>query len=178
MKNKKKHLAIFLDRDGVVSRDVNYLSSAEQMELIPGAAEAIKLINQSDFLAIVVTNQSAIARKLCDLKDLQKIHEKLEALLRDEGAYLDSIYFCPHLPENECPEGNADFLIKCVCRKPKPGMILKAASEWDVDLQNSYLIGDKISDIQAGNAANLKQSILIETNTANALLATVRQILK
>jgi D,D-heptose 1,7-bisphosphate phosphatase len=180
MKLNSKNIrhAIFLDRDGVINKEINLLFSPEKMELIPGVAEAIRKINKSGYLAIVVTNQPVIARNLCDLEELQHIHNKMETLLGQENAYLDAIYFCPHHPDKGYPEERTEYKIDCNCRKPKPGMILQAAQDWNIDLKNSYMIGDKSSDVDAGEAAHLKQSILIPTNTNNALLNAVTAILK
>ena len=178
LNSRNKRPAIFLDRDGVINKEVNLLSSAEQMELIPSVAKAIKMINQSDYLAVVITNQPVIARNLCDFNDLTDIHNKMETLLGNEGAYLDAIYFCPHHPDKGYPEERAEYKIECECRKPKPGMILKAAKDWNIDLHNSYMIGDKITDVKTGEAANLKQSIKIITNKENELLSIISNILK
>lgn len=169
--------AIFLDRDGVINKEVNLLNREEQMELIPGAAEAIRLINKSDYLAIVVTNQPVIARNLCSFEELDRIHMRMETLLGQEHAYINALYFCPHHPDSGYPEERREFKIKCDCRKPAPGMLLKAAEEWNIDMGNSYMIGDSDRDLQAGVNAGVKKSVLIETNKENALLDAVKQIL-
>lgn len=169
--------AIFLDRDGVINREVNLLNREEQMELIPGASGAIRLINKSDYLAIVVTNQPVIARNLCSFDELDRIHMRMEMLLGQENAYVNAIYFCPHHPDSGYPEERKEYKIKCDCRKPAPGMLLQAAEEWNIDLANSYMIGDSERDIQAGINAGVKQSIMIETNKENALLDIIKQIL-
>lgn len=172
-----KRPAIFLDRDGVINKEVNLLNREEQMELIPGSAEAIRFINKSDYLAIVVTNQPVIARNLCSFEELDRIHMRMETLLGQEHAYINALYFCPHHPDSGFPEERREFKIKCDCRKPAPGMILRAAEEWNIDLANSYMIGDSDRDIQAGNNAGVKRAILIKTNTDNALLDAVKQLL-
>lgn len=169
--------AIFLDRDGVVNKEVNLLNREEQMELIPGAAEAIRLINKSDFLAIVVTNQPVIARNLCTFEELDRIHMRMETLLGQEHAYINALYFCPHHPDSGYPEERKEYKMVCECRKPAPGMLIKAAEEWNIDLANSYMIGDSERDILAGTNAGVKQSILIETNKDNALLDAIRQLI-
>lgn len=168
--------AIFLDRDGVINKEVNLLNREEQMELIPGASEAIRLINKSDYLAIVVTNQPVIARNLCDFEELDRIHMRMETLLGLDHAYINALYFCPHHPDGGFPEERKEFKIKCDCRKPAPGMLLRAAEEWNIDLSNSYMIGDSDRDIKAGDRAGVKHSVLIDTNTNNALLDAVKQI--
>lgn len=169
--------AIFLDRDGVINKEVNLLNREEQMELIPGAAEAIRLINKSDYLAVVVTNQPVIARNLCSFEELDRIHMRMETLLGQDHAYINALYFCPHHPDSGYPEERKEFKIKCDCRKPAPGMLLKAAEEWNIDMGNSYMIGDSERDLQAGVNAGVKQSVLIETNKENALLDAVKLIL-
>lgn len=172
LKNKQK--AIFLDRDGTINKYVGFLRKAEEMEPLPGSAEAIKLINASGYLAIVVTNQPVIARGEVTWEGLEEIHNKMETLLGQQGAYLDAIYFCPHHPhkgyEGEIPELKFD----CDCRKPKPGMLLKAAEDLNIDLTRSFMIGDSDSDIEAGNAAGCT-SIKIEEG---GLLEAVEGILK
>lgn len=170
--------AIFLDRDGVINKEVNLLNKPEQLELIDGAAEAIGLINKSGFLAIVVTNQPVIARNLCSLEELDTIHATLETLLGREGAYLNAIYYCPHHPDKGYPEERPEYKIVCNCRKPKPGMLLRAAEEWNIDLSESFMVGDSDRDVQSGLAAGVKESIRIGTNEPFALLKTVKTLLK
>lgn len=161
--------AIFLDRDGVINCEVDLLHRVEQMQLIPGAAEAIRRINQMGYLAIVVTNQPVIARNLCSFEELEQIHMQMETLLGHEHAYVNAIYYCPHHPDAGYPEERKEYKIKCNCRKPAPGMLLQAAKDWNIDLENSYMIGDSQRDVEAGNNAGVKQSILIPTNQAGAL---------
>lgn len=168
--------AIFLDRDGVINKEVNLLNKEEQMELIPGAAEALRLINKSDYLAIVVTNQPVIARNLCTLEELDRIHMRMETLLGQEHAYINALYFCPHHPDSGYPEERKEYKMKCNCRKPAPGLLLQAAKDWNIDLANSYMIGDSDRDIQAGINAGVKKSICIETNKANALLEAIKKL--
>ncbi len=170
--------AVFLDRDGTINREVNLLNKPEQMELLPGAAEAIRLINASGMLAIVVTNQPVIARNLCDFSDLERIHAALETLLGEQGAYVNAIYFCPHHPDKGYPEERKEYKIDCACRKPKPGMLLQAAKDWNIDLAHSYMIGDGERDYQAGVNAGVKESIRIAQNEPNALLNAVKKIVQ
>ena len=148
-----KQRAIFLDRDGTINKHVGFLRNIDDFELLPGAAEAIRKINASGYLAIVVTNQPVIARGEVTEDQLREIHNKMETLLGQEGAYVDAIYYCPHHPdkgfEGEIPE----LKIDCDCRKPKPGMILQAAKDFNIDLENSWMIGDGENDIRAGTAA-------------------------
>ncbi len=156
----KKQKAIFLDRDGTINQYVGFLRNIDDFELIDGVAEAIKAINSSGYLAIVVTNQPVIARGEVTWENLQEIHNKMETLLGLEGAYLDGIYFCPHHPhrgyEGEVPE----LKIECDCRKPKPGMLLKAASDFNIDLSQSWMIGDGENDVKAGIAAGCRTALL------------------
>lgn len=151
LSNKQK--AIFLDRDGTINRYVGFLRDIEDFELIPGVIDAIKKINASGYLAIVVTNQPVIARGEVTYDELQMIHNKMETLLGAEGAYLDGIYYCPHHPhkgyEGEIPELKFD----CECRKPKAGMLIKAASDFNIDLSQSWIIGDGENDVLAGKNA-------------------------
>ena len=177
LNKQNKRPAIFLDRDGVLCNEVDLLCKKEDVSLIPGVAEAVKKINQSEYLAVVVTNQPVIARNLCDFDELRDIHNRLETLLGEQNAYLDAIYFCPHHPDKGYPEERVEFKIDCDCRKPKPGMILKAAKDYNIDLANSYMIGDRKSDVLAGENAGVKESFLIEMNKENALLDLINKIL-
>lgn len=149
--NKQK--AIFLDRDGTINKYVGFLREIEQFELLPNTSEAIKKINNSGYLAIVVTNQPVVARGEVTFEQLDQIHNKMETLLGKDGAYLDGIYFCPHHPhkgfEGEIPE----LKVECECRKPKPGMLLQAAKDFNIDLSKSWMIGDSDNDILAGENA-------------------------
>ena len=181
LKNKQK--AIFLDRDGTINKYVGFLHNIDDFVLLPGVAEAIHKINLSGYLAIVVTNQPVIARGQVTYSALQQIHNKMETLLGLQGAYVDKIYFCPHHPHKgyigEIPELKYD----CSCRKPKPGMLLKAAEEYNIDLNQSWMIGDSESDIIAGKTANCK-TVLIGTGdygqekTSMSLLDAVKYILQ
>ena len=158
LKNKQK--AIFLDRDGTINKYVGFLRDINDFELLPGVTEAIRKINASGYLAIVVTNQPVIARGEVTFDQLQEIHNKMETLLGQEGAYLDAIYFCPHHPdkgfEGEVPE----LKINCDCRKPKPGMLLKAAEDFNIDLSQSWMVGDGRNDIEAGQNAGCHTALI------------------
>lgn len=179
---KRKQKAIFLDRDGTINKYVGFLRDIDEFELLLGVAEAIGKINRSGYLAIVVTNQPVIARGEVGWEELQEIHNKMETLLGLEGVYLDGIYFCPHHPhkgyEGEIPELKFD----CDCRKPKPGMLLKAAEDFNIDLSQSWMIGDGENDIKAGEVAGCKTALIGEGNfnqsiTGNSLLEIVEHIL-
>jgi len=169
--------AIFLDRDGVISKEVNLLFKSEQLELIEGVPEAIRYINSKGYLAIIVTNQPVIARNLCSIDELNFIHKKLETILGDRHAYVDAIYYCPHHPDKGYPEERKEYKIQCDCRKPKPGMILRAAKDWNVNLSLSYMIGDRESDELAGKSAGVKASFLVEQNKPFALLNLLETII-
>lgn len=157
----KKQKAIFLDRDGTINKYVGFLRKIGDFELLPEAAKAIKKINKSEYLAILVTNQPVIARGEVSIMQLNEIHNKMETLLGNEGAYLDDIYYCPHHPhkgyEGEIPE----LKIDCECRKPKAGMLLQAAREYNIDLSSSWMIGDSESDILAGRNAGCRTTIVM-----------------
>ena len=145
-----KQKAMFLDRDGTINKYVGFLRNIDEFELLPGVAEAIRKVNNSGYLAIVVTNQPVIARGEVTVPELHLIHNKMETLLGAEGAYLDDIYYCPHHPhkgyEGEIPE----LKIDCDCRKPKPGMLLKASEDFNIDREKSWMIGDGENDVKAG----------------------------
>jgi D,D-heptose 1,7-bisphosphate phosphatase len=175
LRNPQK--AIFLDRDGTINKFVGFLTKPEEFELISGVAEAIGRINRSGYLAIVVSNQPVIARGDCTFKELQTIHDKMETELGKEGAFIDAIYFCPHHPDKGFEGERLEYKIDCNCRKPKPGMLLQAAKDWNINLSESYMIGDSDRDYQAGINAGVKRSIRIETNESNALLRCIKQIL-
>lgn len=158
LKNKQK--AVFLDRDGTINKYVGFLRDINEFELIHGVAEAIKAINESGYLAIVVTNQPVIARGEVTYDQLQEIHNKMETLLGMQGGYLDAIYYCPHHPHKGY-EGEIEALkISCECRKPKPGMLLKAAKDYNIDLSRSWMVGDGKNDIKAGKAAGCKTALI------------------
>lgn len=169
----QKQKAIFLDRDGTINKYVGFLTKSQDFELLPGAAEAIKTINHSGYLAIVVSNQPVIARGDCTFEELQTIHDKMETLLGKEGSFVDAIYYCPHHPDKGFEGERPAYKIDCGCRKPKAGLLLQAAKEWNIDLSQSYMIGDSDRDLQAGDAAGCKRSILIARNYSNSLLNVV-----
>ena len=174
---KYKRPAVFLDRDGILSKEINLLHKPEQLELIEGAGEALKYINEKGFLAIVVTNQPVIARNLCTLDELNFIHAKLETLLGEKQAYLNAIYFCPHHPRSGFPEERKEYKIVCECRKPAPGMLLMAIKDWNIDISNSIMIGDRESDVMAGENAGVKTSVMIEQNKPYALLTALKRLI-
>lgn len=159
--------AVFLDRDGVINEYVGLLHRIDDMRLIPGAADAIKRLNGSDYLAIVVTNQPAIARNMCSPEELKFIHNKMESLLGTNGAKIDALYYCPHHPDKGYPEERPEFKIDCECRKPATGMIHLATEQFNIDLSASFLVGDSSRDIECGKNAGL-HTIGVKTGEACA----------
>lgn len=151
-----KQRAIFLDRDGTINKYVGFLRNIDDFELLPRVPDAIKKINNSGYLAIVVTNQPVIARGEVTFDGLSEIHNKMETLLGTEGAYLNAIYFCPHHPDKGFEGEVTELKIDCECRKPKPGMLVKAAEDFNIDLSQSWMVGDGENDIKAGKAAGCR----------------------
>lgn len=145
------HKAVFLDRDGTINRDVPYCSRPEDFDLLPGAAEAIELLNEHGFKVVVVTNQSGIARGYFTEGMLASIHDKMQKELAKHGAHVDAIYYCPHHPDDNCE-----------CRKPKPKMILQAVRDLDIDLSQSYVIGDSEMDVELARRAGCKAGIRVD----------------
>lgn len=158
LQNKQK--AIFLDRDGTINKYVGFLRNINEFELLDGAANAIKKINASGYLAIVITNQPVIARGEVSFEELERIHNKMETLLGKKGAYLDAIYFCPHHPHKGYEGERPELKFDCDCRKPKPGMLLKAAQDFNIDLAQSWMIGDGENDIRAGQNAGCQTAFI------------------
>ncbi len=173
LRNKQK--AIFLDRDGTINKYKGFLRNIDDFELLPTVAEAIKQINRSGYLAIVVTNQPVIARGEVTFAELDEIHNKMETLLGADGAYLDGIYFCPHHPDSGFEGEVAELKLVCDCRKPKPGMLIQAVKDFNIDLAQSYMIGDGEHDRGAGEAAGCKTKII---PTDGNLLKAVNEILE
>lgn len=165
MHRRNPRPAIFLDRDGVLVREVGHLHLPEQLELLPGAAEGLKKLNAAGFITILITNQPVIARGICTVEELSLIHNKMETLLGRQGAHLDAIYYCPHHPDRGFPGEISDLKIPCRCRKPNIGMIERAQKEFNIDLGSSWLIGDTTVDIETARRAKIK-SALVETGYA------------
>ena len=161
--NKQK--AIFLDRDGTINQYVGFLTDIRTFELLPGVCEAIKKINHSDYLCIVATNQPVIARGQLSFHGLEEIHNKMETLLGNYGAYLDGIYFCPHHPDKGFDGEVKELKIECNCRKPKPGLLLKAAADFNIDLSQSFRLGDGKNDILCGKNAGCKTGLISKEKT-------------
>jgi D-glycero-D-manno-heptose 1,7-bisphosphate phosphatase len=155
--------AVFLDRDGVITKEPPYYAhKIEQLGLIPKSAEAIRLLNESGFKVIVVSNQAGVARGYYQEKNIQIYNNEMKRQLEEKGARIDAIYYCPHYLKATIKE----YRIDCDCRKPKPGMLKRAEKDLDLDLKCSFLIGDKMSDIEAGYRAGCK-TILVLTGQGN-----------
>lgn len=163
LKNRQK--AVFLDRDGTINVLRGFLNNTSDFELLPGTAEALRMLNASRYLTIVATNQPVVARGECTFDELEQIHMKMETELGKQGAYIDDLFFCPHHPhkgyEGEIPELKFD----CSCRKPKIGMLKEAARKYHIDLADSWYIGDTTTDIQTGIHASMR-TILVKTGEA------------
>lgn len=144
--------AVFLDRDGTIVRDVGYMNTPEQIQFIPGSIEAIKKLNEADYKVVVITNQAGVARGLITEDMLQTIDKTLHKWILNGGAHLDGVYYCPHHPEY----GVHPYKQECECRKPHPGLIKRAQRDMDIDLSQSYMIGDKATDVEAGKRAGTK----------------------
>lgn len=157
--------AVFLDRDGTLVPDKDCLRTADGLELLPGVADALHQLNHGGWRAVLVTNQPVVAKGWCTEAGLQNIHNKLETLLGREHAFLDRIYFCPHHPDKGFAGERVDLKIDCDCRKPKTGMIQSAARDLNIDLKQSWMIGDTTTDLQTAKNAGVK-SILVRTGSA------------
>jgi D,D-heptose 1,7-bisphosphate phosphatase len=182
----KRNRAVFMDRDGTINEEVGYLSKLNQLKIFSSTFEAIRIINESGMKAVVITNQSGVARGFFDEDFVNAVHARINEMLQEEGAFIDRFYYCPHHPT----EGSGVYKIDCGCRKPEPGMFLKAAEEMDINLASSYMIGDMPKDIQAARSAGVK-GILVQTGyegnvipagnpvyTAQDILDAVRWIMK
>lgn len=157
--------AVFLDRDGILIEDRSYLTSFKQVQLIEDAVESVHRINHTGLIPIVVSNQSAIGRGMLTREALEEIHRFIDREFRLNGARIDAFYYCPHHPEAKQQE----FRVNCDCRKPKPGMLLRAAREWNIDLSKSYMIGDSSRDVEAGKAAGCRTILIRDPSTCSHL---------
>lgn len=158
---RKRQKCVFIDRDGTINRYRGLVSSPAQLELEPSAAEAIKLLNRSGYLAIVATNQPVVARGMCSVEDVLTIHNKLKTLLGQQGAYLDDILFCPHHPDKGYPGENPDYKIRCRCRKPNTDMLEKCADKYNIELKESWMVGDTTVDLQTGVNAGAHTALVL-----------------
>lgn len=178
---RRRQKAIFLDRDGTINEYVGFLTDINDFRLAPGAGEAVKRINQSGYLAIVITNQPVIARGEVTVTQLDEIHKKMETLLGEEGAFVNAIYYCPHHPHKGYAGEVAELKIDCDCRKPKAGLLYRAAEDFNIDLARSWMIGDGETDVECGKNGGCHTAKIGENGNAdvsgNSLLECVNIIL-
>ena len=153
-----KRPAVFIDRDGTINEQMGYINHLSRFILLPGTAEALRLLNRQLYLTIIVSNQSGVARGYFPIDLVEQIHDHMRSLLEKEGAHIDGIFFCPHYPKGNVPE----YSMVCDCRKPGTGLIQKACKSFDIDMENSYLIGDRCMDMELAHRSNLK-GILVAT---------------
>ena len=139
--------AIFMDRDGTILDEVGYVNHLDRVRLLPGSAQAVRAVNEFGFQAVVITNQAGVARGYFPESLVDEVHDRLRALLIEGGGRVDGIYYCPHHPD----AGTAEYRKDCACRKPKPGMLLRASEEMGIDLGSSFVVGDTIKDVEAGH---------------------------
>tara|TARA_B100001093_G_C26757773_1_gene984224 strand:- start:725 stop:1510 length:786 start_codon:yes stop_codon:yes gene_type:complete len=165
LRKKTPKIAIFLDRDGTINKEVDHLSTDIQFELIDGVGEAISQINSAGILAVVATNQPVIARGELTESELKVIHNKMDTLLGKEGAYIDRIYYCPHHPDQGFEGEIKSLKFNCRCRKPEIGLFINAKNDLNIILEKSWIVGDRTSDIMAAHKAGMK-SVLVKTGYA------------
>lgn len=151
--------AIFLDRDGTINKEVNYLYKPEDFIFIENTVEAIKIFHKLKYKVFVITNQSGVARGYYTEDDVKKLHKYIDELLTNKDTYIDSYYYCPHYPEGTADE----YKTVCECRKPKVGMVLDAAKDFDIDLSESIIVGDKEIDVKTGKNAGIGKCVLVRT---------------
>ena len=178
---RRRQKAIFLDRDGTINEYVGFLTDINDFRLAPGAGEAVKRINQSGYLAIVITNQPVIARGEVTVAQLDEIHKRMETLLGEDGAFVNAIYYCPHHPHKGYAGEVAELKIDCDCRKPKAGLLYRAAEDFNIDLTRSWMIGDGETDVECGKNGGCHTAKIGEKGNAdvsgNSLLECVNIIL-
>lgn len=161
-----KRRAVFLDRDGTLNPDPGYISRPEDFELFPGTGEAMRRLRDAGFLLIIVTNQSGVARGIIPALSLERIHEKMRRELARSGSEPDAVYVCPHHPEYPPPGRRPGQ--SCGCRKPEPGLVIRALAEWKIDAASSYVVGDRMTDVEMALAAGVPP-ILIAANKPSGL---------
>lgn len=161
----KKNTAIFLDRDGTINDEVGYLDSADKLRIIPAAFEAVRLINASSMKAVVITNQAGVAKGLFTEEFVREINGQIQSAFLAQGALINRFYFCPHHPT----EGIDPYRLICDCRKPEPGLLLQAAVDLNIDLARSYVIGDRLRDIETAHRAGAK-GVLVMTGYGQDLM--------
>lgn len=149
--------AVFLDRDGTINVEKDYLIDPKEFEFIAGVPQALKRLQDAGFLLVIVTNQSGVARGYFDLDDVHRLHDHMCQLLRDYGVTINRIEICPHHPN----QGAGEFRRECDCRKGRPGMLLRAATDLQIDLKRSFMVGDKLADVDAGLAAGCRTFMVL-----------------
>lgn len=149
--------AVFIDRDGTIVEDVGYMSSPDQIKFIDGSIEAIKMLNESGYKVVIISNQAGVARGILTESALQTIDKTIKKNILNGGAYIDANYYCPHHPEH----GTNHYKRECDCRKPNPGMIKKAEKDLSIDLSESFMIGDKAIDLESGWKAGTKAILVL-----------------
>lgn len=154
----KKNTAVFLDRDGTINEEVGYMDCLSKLKLYDHTAEAIRMINEKGMKAVVITNQSGVARGYFTEDFVRLVHSHIGEILQSNGSFIDAFYYCPHHPT----EGTGAYLKSCACRKPEPGMLIRASQDLNIDLTRSYVIGDMIKDIEAAGRVGAK-GILVRT---------------
>ena len=175
---REKQRAVFLDRDGTINEYAGFLKHIDDFKLISGVEAAIRRINKSGYLAIVVTNQPVVARGETTIEELEEIHNKMETLLGRGGAYIDALYYCPHHPDKGYEGEREEYKVKCECRKPSPGLLLRAAEAYNIDLSRSWMIGDSETDVEAGIAAGCKTAKIGKGEEYTDLLCCIQDILQ
>jgi D,D-heptose 1,7-bisphosphate phosphatase len=154
---------VFLDRDGTINKNINYITNIQQLHFLPGVLDGIKIFNKHNVVVIVITNQPVIARGLATPKDIARLHDAMIDKLANKGAYIDAIYFCPHHPEKHHPDISRyalQYRIECECRKPKLAMLKEAVKDFNINLSSAYFIGDSSTDIKAGEGLGIKTLLL------------------
>jgi D-glycero-D-manno-heptose 1,7-bisphosphate phosphatase len=152
MNNRRKRPAVFMDRDGTINEQMGYINHLSRFHILPGVPEAIKLLNDNDYLVIIVTNQSGVARGYYPIGLIQEIHTFMRESLKKEGADIDAVFFCPHYPRGKVEK----YTRECDCRKPKTGMIKQARESFDIDMSKSYMIGDHFKDLEMAHNCGLR----------------------
>lgn len=160
LSTRRLRRAVFIDRDGTLIREVHHLASPDQVDLLPGVTAAVRRLNRNGTLAVVVTNQPVVARGEISLEGLAHVHARLEWKLGEDGAYIDGLYFCPHHPEKGFTGEVPELKVPCLCRKPQPGLVDQACGDLRIDRRDSWMIGDRTSDIEAGHRANVRTILL------------------
>lgn len=163
--------AVFIDRDGTLIRDVPYNANPALIEFLPDAIETLSVLKKNKFLLILISNQSGVARGFFSVEQLEEMHDVIQQTLSNFNVKLNAIYYCPHHPEGKIKE----YAIECKCRKPKPGLILKAATKYNIDLNNSWMVGDILNDVEAGNAAGCKTILLDNGNETEWIVNEKRE---